>query len=58
MMHTLDIAFLMPVTMLVGDLQQIKCRPFHSVSELDAWEEVVVEREISRRRRRRRFRRP
>lgn len=43
MVHTLSIAFLMPVTMLVDDLQQIKCRPLHSVSELDAREEVVVE---------------
>ena len=43
MVHALSIAFLVPVTMLVYDLQQIKCRPFHSVSELDAREEVVVE---------------
>ena len=43
MVHTLSIAFLMPVTMLVDNLQQIKCRPLHSVSDFDAREEVVVE---------------
>jgi len=43
MVYTLSIAFLIPVAMLVDDLQQIKCRPFHSVSELDVREEVVIE---------------
>lgn len=43
MVHTLSIAFLIPVTMFMDDLQQIKCRPFHSISEFDARKEVVVE---------------
>lgn len=43
MVHTLGITFLLAMAMLVDDLQHIKCRPFHSIGELSAWKEVVVE---------------